>query len=244
MSKTHCIRSRFPSCPQHPDVFQAALNATKAKAAELANQTAIESSALVTINVYFHVISTGPDLADGNVPDQWVVAQINTMNKAYVATGFQACLWLSIHRVMCTRASSWHHQMLRISCASEQRSAPTVAATVPQFALVNISRTVNADWYGMAPQSPEEVAAKALLHRGNMRGACCTMSSAAHDSFCLVLWRMGSLPASINASMSRVVCLPTDFNLYTTAGGGNGLLGWTYFPFQNPGVLDSSVVYW
>ena len=74
------------------NVVQAALNATKAKAAELANQTAIESSALVTINVYFHVISSGPDLADGNVPDQWIVAQINTMNKAYVATGFQVVL--------------------------------------------------------------------------------------------------------------------------------------------------------
>ena len=44
----------------------------------------------VSINVYFHVISTGPNLADGNVPDQWVAAQINTMNKAYIATGFQA----------------------------------------------------------------------------------------------------------------------------------------------------------
>ena len=48
----------------------------------------------MTINVYCHIISTGPNLADGNVPDQWVAAQINTMNKAYVATGFQVCALL------------------------------------------------------------------------------------------------------------------------------------------------------
>jgi hypothetical protein len=83
---------RMSSSNGTPDiVLQAALNATKAKTAELANQTAIESSALITINVYFHVISAGPALADGNVPDQWIVAQINTMNKAYGATGFQVC---------------------------------------------------------------------------------------------------------------------------------------------------------
>jgi hypothetical protein len=43
---------------------------------------------------------------------------------------------------------------------------------------------------------------------------------------------------------SQTICKCADFNLYTNAGGGNGLLGWTYFPFQNPGVLDSSVIYW
>jgi hypothetical protein len=51
----------------------------------------------------------------------------------------------------------------------------TCTLAVSQFDLVNISRTVNADWYGMAPQSPEELAAKTLLHSGNMRGACQTL---------------------------------------------------------------------
>ena len=83
------VFAHFQSNVKPDHVLQAALNATKAKTAELANQTAIESSSLVTINVYFHVISAGPALADGNVPDQWIVAQINTMNKAYGATGFQ-----------------------------------------------------------------------------------------------------------------------------------------------------------
>ena len=38
--------------------------------------------------------------------------------------------------------------------------------------------------------------------------------------------------------------LRADLNLYTNAGGGNGLLGWTYYPFQGAGVLDSSTIYW
>ena len=41
----------------------------------------------------------------------------------------------------------------------------------PQFALVNISRTINADWYHMAPSSATEVTAKSTLRRGNYRGA-------------------------------------------------------------------------
>ncbi len=55
----------------------------------------------VTINVYFHVISTGPNLGDGNVPDQWVAAQINTMNKAYIATGFQVRNGLLVEIGLC-----------------------------------------------------------------------------------------------------------------------------------------------
>jgi len=51
--------------------------------------TQLVASRQVTINVYVHIISTSPNLGDGNVPDQWVAAQINTMNKAYIATGFQ-----------------------------------------------------------------------------------------------------------------------------------------------------------
>ena len=150
------------------------------------------ASPQVTINVYVHVISTGPNLGDGNVPDQWVAAQINTMNKAYIATGFQvrgsgSCRPLSpstsvvflppvpagarsVHTIAAPAASTMIEKVLNKHQAWNQ------AACVPsQFALVNISRTVNPTWYNMAPQSSDELAAKTLLHTGNMRGArlCC-----------------------------------------------------------------------
>ena len=67
----------------------AAQAATNKKATQLAQETHTESSALININVYVHVVSQGPALTDGNVPDSWVLAQMTTMNKAYVATGFQ-----------------------------------------------------------------------------------------------------------------------------------------------------------
>ena len=41
-----------------------------------------------------------------------------------------------------------------------------------QFALVNISRTINAQWYGMAPLSSAEATAKAQQRKGNYRGEC------------------------------------------------------------------------
>ena len=75
--------------PPNATQLAAAQAETNQKAADLSQQTHTESSALISINVYFHVISAGPALTQGNVPDSWVIAQLTTINKAYVATGFQ-----------------------------------------------------------------------------------------------------------------------------------------------------------
>lgn len=75
--------------PPDPAQLQAAQTKTSLKKQELAGSTAIEASALIAINVYMHIVSGGPAVTDGNIPDSWILAQINVMNKAYVATGFQ-----------------------------------------------------------------------------------------------------------------------------------------------------------
>ncbi len=108
-----------------------------------------------------------------------------------------------------------------------------------QFALVNISRTVNPTWYSMAPQSTDELAAKTLLYTGNMRGARQCQNDHAVD--CSIEGRRGR---ALQMRTYDLKMLYADLNLYTSAGGGNGLLGWTYYPFQGAGVLDSSTIYW
>ena len=41
-----------------------------------------------TINVYFHVINNGTGIANGNIPDSMITAQINVLNEAYAPWGW------------------------------------------------------------------------------------------------------------------------------------------------------------
>jgi hypothetical protein len=42
-----------------------------------------------TIQVYWHVISNGTSLSQGNIPDSQITSQINVLNAAYAGTGWQ-----------------------------------------------------------------------------------------------------------------------------------------------------------
>lgn len=75
--------------PPNATQLAAAQTEIAQKAEDLRQQVRSEASALISINVYAHVISEGPALTQGNVPDAWVAAQVATMNKAYISTGFQ-----------------------------------------------------------------------------------------------------------------------------------------------------------
>jgi hypothetical protein len=56
------------------------------------------------INVYFHVINNGTTLAQGNIPDSQITAQMNVLNAAFASTGW------SFNLVSTTRTtnSSWY----------------------------------------------------------------------------------------------------------------------------------------
>jgi hypothetical protein len=45
-----------------------------------------------TINVYFHVINKGSGIANGDIPDSQIAAQINVLNAAYAPTGWSFTL--------------------------------------------------------------------------------------------------------------------------------------------------------
>lgn len=77
----------------------------------------------VTIPVRFHVINNGSGIANGDIPQSQIDAQIQVLNAAYANTPFK-------------------------------------------FALAGVTRTTNAAWYTMAPDSPEEAAAKSALRVG------------------------------------------------------------------------------
>jgi Pregnancy-associated plasma protein-A len=64
----------------------------------------IASATAGTISVYWHVINNGTSLANGNIPDSQITSQINVLNAAYAATGWQFQLAL-IDR---TTNASWY----------------------------------------------------------------------------------------------------------------------------------------
>ena len=59
-----------------------------------------------TVNVYFHVINNGSGIANGDIPDSQIQAQIDTLNKAYADsnTGIQFNL-VSVDR---TNNKNWY----------------------------------------------------------------------------------------------------------------------------------------
>lgn len=56
------------------------------------------------INVYVHVINKGSGISDGNVPDAWIINQINVLNVAYASMGWSFNL-VSVDR---TTNAAWY----------------------------------------------------------------------------------------------------------------------------------------
>ena len=72
-----------------------------------------------TINVYFHVVIKGSTLADGNIPDSMITAQINVLNAAYAPWGWQ----FQLAMVTRTMNVSWYDGMTPNSQAEQQLKA-------------------------------------------------------------------------------------------------------------------------
>jgi hypothetical protein len=53
-----------------------------------ARQEAVVAAAGGVIDVYFHVIRKGSGIANGDIPDSQIAAQINVLNNAYATTGW------------------------------------------------------------------------------------------------------------------------------------------------------------
>lgn len=49
-------------------------------------------AAIKTINVYFHVINKGTGIANGDIPNSQITAQMTVLNNAYAASGYQFVL--------------------------------------------------------------------------------------------------------------------------------------------------------
>ncbi len=58
-----------------------------------------------TINVYFHVIRQGSGISNGDVPQNWIDAQINVLNQAYALYNFS----FNLVQVTRTTNASWYN---------------------------------------------------------------------------------------------------------------------------------------
>jgi hypothetical protein len=119
--------------------IEATKNLTQDAGAEPGTQasTYIES---ITVNTYFHVISAGPSVMEGNIPENMLMNQVTT----YLPL-FKRAL-LKIRKL--DRISADYH------------------STGVTFNLVNISHTVNSDWFTFGQGSLEEMEMKRHLRRG------------------------------------------------------------------------------
>ncbi len=64
----------------------------------------VATLAATPVNVYWHVINNGAGLADGNIPDSQIAAQIDVLNAAYAPYGFSFTLMATDR----TTNSSWY----------------------------------------------------------------------------------------------------------------------------------------
>jgi hypothetical protein len=71
------------------------------------------------VPVYFHVVSSGTALSQGNIPDSQVTAQINVLNAAFAGTGW------SFSHVATTRTtnSTWYNGCYTSSTATQMKNA-------------------------------------------------------------------------------------------------------------------------
>lgn len=71
-----------------------------------------------TIPVYWHVIRRGTGIANGDIPDSQITAQINVLNSAYASTGWQ----FSLAAVDRTTNTSWY-TCAGGSCETQMKNA-------------------------------------------------------------------------------------------------------------------------
>ncbi len=84
----------------------------------------------VTVSVWFHVINKGSGIANGDIPQSQIDAQIQVMNDSF--------------------------------------NGATGGTDTPfRFVLAGVTRTTNATWYTMGPNTSAEAQAKAALRQGN-----------------------------------------------------------------------------
>lgn len=93
------------------------LDFSVSKRAELSNLH-LRSSKNVSIPVVFHVISEGPTFEEGEVSDDYLIEQIEVLNRAYTGEmgGFSTPFKFSLGGINRVRNKSWH----TISLASEK----------------------------------------------------------------------------------------------------------------------------
>ncbi len=70
----------------------------------------------VTIPVAFHVVTTGESVAEGNIPDAWLEAQIDTLNSTFAVAGYRFVLSV-VERV---QNESWYDGLLINSDEEEE----------------------------------------------------------------------------------------------------------------------------
>ena len=73
--------------------------------AGLACHTGLSHGFVKGAQVHFHVLASGSQPAQGNIPTSWVTAQVNTLNKAFSLAGVSFVL-ASVSR---TVNSAWYN---------------------------------------------------------------------------------------------------------------------------------------
>lgn len=113
------------------------------------------SNATLELDIYFHVISTGPSVAEGNLGNGTLMNQV----------GLHCC------RPLFSAPSFVIGGFTPVVVVVEQLNVinKDYAPAGIKYTLRNVTRTVNAAWYGVTMGSAAEMAMKKSLRRGTYR---------------------------------------------------------------------------
>lgn len=101
------------------DVLEDDNDPNGANARQDSNAAALAAVSAGVINVYFHVINNGTSLAQGNIPDSQITAQINVLNAAYASTGWSFNLVLTDR----TTNAAWYTATYGTTAETQMKNA-------------------------------------------------------------------------------------------------------------------------
>jgi hypothetical protein len=90
-----------------------------------ADAAASDLPTVVTIPVHFHVVSKGPLVEDGNVPDEWIEEQVDVLNDAYAGGQGGAATRYRFEKISVDRVvnPAWHRASMGTPEADEMMLA-------------------------------------------------------------------------------------------------------------------------
>jgi hypothetical protein len=138
----------------------------------LQKNVAIPSFAAVNIPVWFHVVNQGTGIANGDVPQSAIDAQINVLNDSFGGAYTFTLAGVSNHRAFFFFFFFFFPFFWCVKeCGIRSRSFPNHVIYIIDVFLIQVTRTTNANWFTSAGPSSCKLEKKKnydFIHRNTL----------------------------------------------------------------------------